>query len=520
MATADRGRSVGLHGGAVSRIETLNERYAASASLAHDGVEIVAVGDPPGARLNAAVRRLLFAVRDDGPGPWDDLVGSAKALRWRLVTQPQPAALNIGLRDGAAQVSRHARRLRGAFADEALLDELADAAQAVSESDPRLGAILLRSIEEVGPLQCVVVAANRPAKVALEGWLREIAVQVVTFGELGREGPRVDQAYVVGPPRFFGPSLVTAPVTDAVSFLMPAWFGDRSIPRSTLAPYAEGAIRIEARVFTEGDVGEPESAAPEAEADDYFLPQPAWGARPPLDREPTSEEVEAQKVLLSGDLAIWLDDGDRIRALDPDQPAGERVIYSDVKGVRAGTYLLLRNGETERQALYQAALGLLGTRGTAVDETQRAWKERLSQRLVQHGYRSVVRELHERGAKTADRARAWADPNLVRPHSDRDFEILLEWLGISVQPTFGYATMVRRALYQASADVRETLETAVSSADLSALERDGHLSLDVKAEGFRGIIATRVLAVSPFTWIVPRHEARIPFEDRSGQWLE
>ena len=43
----------------MSRIASLNQRYAASASLAQTGVEIVAVGDPAGARLNAAVRRVI-----------------------------------------------------------------------------------------------------------------------------------------------------------------------------------------------------------------------------------------------------------------------------------------------------------------------------------------------------------------------------------------------------------------------------------------------------------------------------
>jgi hypothetical protein len=309
-------------------------------------------------------------------------------------------------------------------------------------------------------------------------------------------------------------------LTDAVSFVIPAWFGDRSIPRSALAPYADGAITIVARVFTEGEVEQPDSDLPESEVEDDFLPQFAWGVRQSAEREPGSEEVEAQKVLLSGNLAIWLDDGDRIRALDPGQPAGERVVYTDVSLVRAGTYLLLRRGETERGVLYQAALGLLGAKGETADATQKAWKAALAQRLIERGYRQVVPELRQRGVKAADRARAWTDSNLVRPHSDHDFETMLEWLSIPIQPTFGHATMVRRALYQASADVREQLEKAVSGVDLAALEQDGYLNLDVEMEGLRGIVATRVLAMSPYTEIVSRHDARVPFEDRSGQWLE
>ena len=106
---------------------------------------------------------------------------------------------------------------------------------------------------------------------------------------------------------FYNSAMVTAPVTDEINFLMPSWFADRSIPQSTIAPYAEHPIVVPARILTEGDVAE---AGPgEAAIEDELLPQPAWGTRQSPDRNPTSDEVEAHKVLLSGNHAIWLDDG-------------------------------------------------------------------------------------------------------------------------------------------------------------------------------------------------------------------
>ena len=504
----------------MSRIASLNRRYAACAELARNGVEIVAVGDPVGARLNAAVRRLMVLVQDDGPELWEDLIGAVKSLRWRLVTQPQPLAFNPALSDAVDQVNRQVRRLRGALQDEGLLDELLAAGEAVGASDPMLGDVLVRSIEEVGASECVVVAASKVAQMALSVWLEDRGVLVLTSGELEREQPTVDQAYVVGPPRFYRSSLVTAPVTSGISFILPAWFGDRSIPRSAIAAYADGAIRIEGKVFTEGDIGEPEAEAASAEVEDEFLPQPIWGVGKPADREPGADEVVARKVLLSGNLAIWLDDGDRIRALDPAQPPGERVVYTEVGAVRPGTFLLLRQGESERGALYRAALGKLASKGPSVEAAQKVWKEKLTLRLQEFSNRRVVSELRARGVKTADRARAWTEPSLVRPNRDEDFEGLLQWLGIPIQPTFGFATMLRRAHHQASADLREQLERAISEGDLSALERDGHWLLESKREGSRGLIATRVLAVSPHKEIVSHHDARVPFEDRSGQWLE
>lgn len=504
----------------MSRIDAINQRYAASAGLARTGVEIVAVGDPAGARLNAAVRRLIVLAKDEGGAYLDDLVGAAKALRWRRITQPQPVEFNPSMLQLSAEVAKQARRLRGAVGYQSLLDELTTAASLVSAADSEVGATLLRSIEEIGADSCVVVAASRPAAAGLESWLREHGVLTLTPGGLERDQPEREQSYVVGPPRFYPSSLVTAPVTSGVSFLMPSWFGDRSVPRSAVAAYAEGAILVGARVFREGDMTEPILGLPdEVEDEKEYLPQPVWVSRRDGRREPTSEEVEARKVLLSGGLAMLLDDGERIRSLDPDQPAGERVTYTDVPAVRAGTYLLVRRGETERDALYAAAIARL-VRGSAVDQAQVNWKYLLAERIQEAGYREVVQQLRAAGVKAADRARAWSSPSLIRPASDQGFERLLQWLGIPVQPTFGYATMLRKSLYQVSAEIGKQLEAAVSAADLSELEMAGHLSLDVTAEGFRGILATRVLAISPFTEIVSRHDARVLFEDGSGQWLE
>lgn len=502
----------------MSRVDAVNQRYSASATLARAGVEIVAIGDPAGARFNVAVRRLMGLVREEGGAYLEDLVGAAKALRWRRITQPQPTAFNPELRHLAMEVIKYAHRLGGALGDQSLLDELAASASVLAESDSEVGSALLRSIQEVGVGACVVVVASRPAARGIQSWLRDHRLPVLTAAELEKEQPEREQAYVVGPPRFYRSSLVTAPVIESVSFLLPAWFGDRAVPRSSIAAYAEGAIRVRARIFVEGETSEPVHDVPGEEDEDQYLPQPAWGNRREGHREPTSDEVEARKLLLSGNLAMWLDDGDRIRSLDPEQPVGERVTYTDVSAVRPGTYLLLRQGETERSALYQAAIARLPS-NDAVNRSQVAWKHLLAERIHEVGYRAVVRQLRAAGLKAADRARAWTDPYLVRPASDQDFEGLLQWLGTPIQPAFGHATMLRKTLYVVSAEIGKQLEAAVAASELSELDVTGHLSLDIKTEGFRGIVATRVLAVSPFTEIVPRHDARVPFEDRSGQWL-
>lgn len=504
----------------MTKVRALNQLYAASAAVAREGVEIIAVGDPVGARFNRAVQRLAQAVREDGSDAFDDLTGAAKALRWRAVTQPQPVASNLALIDGAQRVGQQVRRLRGSVADEQLLDELEAAALSMAASDPVLGQVLLQSLGEVGPAECVVVAASVAARNAVEAWLGNLGTVVLTAGDLERQRPRGTQLYVIGPAVFFKPSLVTAPVIGTISFLTPAWFADRSIPSSPFALHAEGAIRVRARVFEEGDTSQESTETIDPETAEEFQPQVKWGRRKSPDREPGPDEVEAHKVVLNGGLAMWLDDGDRIRALEPAQPVGERVLYTDVQLVRAGTYLLLRVGENERGVLYDEALRLLGERSATIAATQHAWKARLTERLMVMGNNEVVRQLRGLGVKAASQARAWRDPSLIRPNRDQDCESLFTWLDVPIEPTLANATSLRRALYQASAGIREELETTVSGADLSRLERDGSLSIGARAGGFREIVATRVIAISPLSEIVARYEARVPFEDSSAQWLE
>lgn len=484
------------------------------------GVSIWAVGDPAGAQLNAVIRRTLVALGDERSQVWNDVLHAANALRWRRVTQPQPRQFQTQ-QPLIDDIVRQATRLRSLVNDGALLDLIADAAVAVGETDSPAGALLLESIQEVGVDGCVVVASKGASRAGLASWLDEFGATVLVPSELDAVGPTVEVSYVVAPPSFMPSSVVTAPVTSEVTFLMPAWFGNRSLPSSTFRDHAEGQIVIKSTVHSIGDTTEPDNAvAKDEEVADVYFPQPVWGTRSSGEREPASDEVEAWKVLLAGGLGLWLDDGDRIRSLDPKQPEGARVGYEAVKGIVPGTHLALRQGETERGAMYDQAIIALGARASGILATQARWKARLDERLQLIGSRRAVTELKELGVRSSGQVRAWADPRLICPQRDADFALLLDWLGEPSQPTYGNAITLRRAVYKASADLRKELETAVGRADLRVLERDGILHLDLPREGFRGMIVAQVLAKAPFTEIVSRHHVRVPFEDGSAQWLE
>jgi hypothetical protein len=511
----------------MNTIDTLVKRYAAAESLSLNGAEIVAVADPTGARLNAALRRVMLAARED-PSLWEDIIQPAKFLRWRLATSLRTdTALDI-----AAEIERQERRLQFALTDASLPRELASAARAAAEGQSPLANALLDMISQAGPERCLLVAASRPSQAVLSSSWGTVGVRVLTAAELAREERCIDHAYAVGPPRFFGASLVTAPAALSVSFLIPSWIHDRTLPSSALTAYADsGAMFIKSHTRTVGveepvsGVESPEDSAPleqTCEIPDDLLPQPIWEEPAVPHHSPGNDEVLARKVLLAGGQAIWLDDndGERIRALDPAAPSGERVQYAKLATVLPGAYLLLREGASGHGAMQSIASRLLGKDAAGIDATQQAWKNKLDRRITASGVAKVEHDLRRFGVQSVGRASAWTESSLILPKNDEDFRALLNWLGIPAEPTVSNAKRLRRAHHQAGSDVREALEQAVEETDLTGLERDGRIALRARAQGFRDMVAVRVLAISPNAQVIPHHQARVLFDDRSARWLE
>jgi len=505
----------------MNKIQLANARYDAIGHLMVDGAVLEVAVDPLGRTYSDLVWDLYrLAKREEGES-FADLLSAARFLRWRLMTYPQPIEMNAPIRDGSAAVISEIVRLRGSLAsdEELLLNSLESAVHAVAHSDPSVGIMLLDTLKRSADEgDTVVVAINAAAALSIETWLAGRGLSVHVPGDLPRERKIWNTEIAVGPPRIFQSGLLTAPSAPLVKFVVPDWFRDQTLPRSTIAKYADGPIVIRAIESKKRPKDEESDVTTESEND--LLPQPIWDMGKSLEREPEKDEVVVRLVLLSGELAIFLDDGERIRCLDPTQPKGERVIFTDVSAVGIGTYLLLREGQTERGILYEEALRLMGRKGPDVEASQLRWKSLLQERLLRSGSSHVEDELQNLGVRTLDRVRAWTETTLVRPQIVRDFEILLAWLGVPVESTLALANELRRNRSRASADIRERLEDAVDESDLTHMEVTGHLKMDLGIDGVRGMIATKVLAISPNTEIISRAEARIPFLSSRSKWLE
>jgi hypothetical protein len=505
----------------MNKIQFANARYEAINRLVAVGAVLEVVVDPLGSTFSNLVWDLYRLTKREEGETLENLLSAARFLRWRLMTHPQPIDLNGPIREVSNALVSEIVRIRGSLATdgEVLLNSLENSVKAVATSDPPIGSVILdmltRSADE---REIVVVAVNAAAARGIEMWLGDRSVSVRNQGDLSRERKIWNTEIAVGPPKIFQSGLLTAPSAPSVTFVFPEWFRDGTVPRSPLAEYADDPIVI--RAIQSKERSEEEEPDATARFESALSPQPIWGSGNSLEREPEKDELVVRLVLLSGELAIFLDDGDRIRCLDPNQPKGERVNFTDVSAVGIGTYLLLREGQTERRFLYEEALKLMGSKGPDVEASQYRWKSLLHERLIHSGSSHVENELQILGVRTIDRVRAWTETTLVRPQNLRDFEILLNWLEVPVESTLTLANELRRKRSRASADIRERLEDAVDESDLTQMEVTGYLKMDLGIDGVRGMIAARVLAISPNSDIISRAEARIPFPSSRSKWLE
>jgi hypothetical protein len=509
----------------MSRISNLNQRYAAIASILKNDVELISVQDPVGARFNNEVVKLLRKIKLEGPGIWDDLASSAQRLRFLLVSEPGPFELNPRLPEALEKMHYQAHLLTGATNDAGLIDALLRSADDLITEVSPTGNELVRSVVESGVENSLVVVVNSRAREALKPWLDEVGIKSFTLGELKQMHVFQDITYFVGPPILFSAHSVTAPFTNEISFVFPSWFRHRRIPQSALAPFSEGAIQLQGKLY---EIGAPTETvgilstteSPDDVEDDFEL-KPNWGTESLISREPREDEVEARKVLLSGGYGIWLDeDGDRIRALDATKPAGFRVRFVDITEVQQGTYLLLREGASEKDTLQELAFKRLGKLAQPVKDAQSDWKNALQISINTLGTNRIERELKSRGLSAFKQIRSWAMPNTIRPQKDKDFEVLLVWLQKDFSFHLEHANRLRQEVLRASHDLRERLESAADDSDMAMLELNGHMAFDLNEPGYHGMFAARVLAIAPFKSIVSRAEIRLPFKEDAALWLE
>lgn len=507
----------------MTKLAYIEDRYAAARTIVErsDAIEVFAVADPNGALLDRTVRELGREVRDGDVAQLVELLAVARRLRWRISVEPFPPRFAADRTELVEALVRRADRCKPLVGGETrwILDDLIRSANEMrSNATPPQGEFLVQSLADTAGTR-IIIASGQRATAGFRSWMADLGVAVPVASDRERALLEVfDRAFLIGAPALFGPPAFAAPQARRLAYVVPSWVQDRSLPFSAISAHAEGGIRPRVRLRRVGQ----EAFIPERlrEVENQLIPEVVWRAAKP--QMPAGEdEVHARRILLCGGLSIMLDlEGEQIRVLDPERPAGDRITMEEVSTVGPGTYLVLREGQTESGALYALTLARLGNGAEPVEKAQAKWKHALRQRLQEQGPAEVMRRLRDQGVRAASQAPAWTADTLARPRRDEDFAILLRWLGLPYEPHLHHANALRLARAQATNEVREALEASLGRADLDELKRAGVLRMDLAIEGFASIIATRILAISPYLDVVTRALLRIPKEDASARWLE
>jgi sarcosine oxidase gamma subunit len=502
-------------------IRQVADVYAAAESVATEpgALELVVVADDAGARVDAAVRALTRGTADDDLDLWADFLRMGTALRWRLMTEPFPESCCPGRAELLLAMHGRAQDLT-LMTDAAtgrLVNELATAAAATIET-ASIAQVLRETLSELDPADSILVVEGGRACAAARTWMVEqgLGHEVMTSRDHLRS-PVVQKAVCVGAPNVFPVGLVTAPHARELTFVLPSWRSNRGVPSSHFSDFAEGVRQPRPKTFKVGEQAIVDTGPNE---DDDVRPEVFWTPRQDGATQ-GPDMVLANKVLLAGSLATYLDrDGELIRTLDPDQPAGERVELRPVERVAPGTYLVLRQGETESEALLKRAKELLGDAAVGVSHSQERWKQELQTRIEPMSRNEVANQLRALGVVAFNQAPTWVRSTVVRPRRQADFLLLLKWLGLDPGVYAVNARRLIRARSLAVAEVRSALEDAVAETDISNLQRDGYVRIDSHNTGFAGMVAARVLSISPYEEQVHHTQIRAILEDGTGKWLE
>ncbi|MDB4872919.1 MAG: hypothetical protein JWL97_3923 [Gemmatimonadales bacterium] len=510
----------------MSLITEADAFYRASALI---DPERYVIADRNASSFSRALTKLSRDLSEDvSDPPWDQLIATARAARWRGATEPVPFHSKFsGAALPFAALLKLAIPLAGTLEPyrRELLDELLRTATAYLESgNEQYSDEVLGCLHDGDPDRtCLIVVGRRPAA-SVEGWLSELGETCpVLVPRAFMGGHRVwDLAIIAGAGAWLPPQLLTTPRADQMTLVHQDWIRDSQRFNGVFGEFATVSIRATIR-----EPGRP-TPAPEVKAETEeaaeLLLKPDWSAVTASipQAAPDDDLVEARLAVLSGGYGVLLPiGGDRIRGLDPSAPVGERVLHLKISSIVPGAMLLLRQGGTETSLMRALAVRELGQSLPRIQQLQDDWKSRLNQAISESSKAAVERVLRAQGAQTVNLA-YWPSDECLRPQRDSDFEVLLGYLGIKDPgPYLAAGNELWRAHSKAGHVLARALEHQVERVDLTPLAIQGlqELHPDGAPDGAT-MTAFRVVGINDATFEVARHTTRRPFRTKGAVWLE
>jgi hypothetical protein len=256
--------------------------------------------------------------------------------------------------------------------------------------------------------------------------------------------------------------------------------------------------------------------------EDHLTEFPIYWARESAYAVKTQEgqELCRQFALANGkQVFIQIDGGDldfvNVVAVNSDNQLTQSELAPRAVGV--GNFVVLREGQSDSEALLFQAASNLGDKYAEIENNQQVWKSTLQTAIDKNSLSKISRDLVDRGLKSENRIKDWTNPSLRRPLRDEDFKILLKYLGLNVPSFYESATLLRRTILKAAMEFRHQLEKAINDIPVKNLIAEGTVVIKAPVSGIANLFVSRIIGVSPFEVYVDRQKIRIPFEGGNHQ---
>jgi hypothetical protein len=204
-----------------------------------------------------------------------------------------------------------------------------------------------------------------------------------------------------------------------------------------------------------------------------------------------------------------------IEILNPEAPYKNRVQRVSISEIDSNSIILTRKSETASAAIFELADEIMGDSFQVHRENQFLWKNQLQKVITNKSSENVKNELKIRGIKNPY-INSWKKISTIRPKSDFNFNLLLQYLGFKeqeIKKIFVSAKIVNMAHIKAGKEFMRRLKVAFEDVLPEDVYADGIIDKYIETKnGVATLSAMLCLEKSEIIQKVPERTIRKPIK--------
>ena len=493
----------------------INKIYEASKNLhsLQDSFKLVRYidGDLSSYTKNA----LQLSIKKSGnliPTKLDEVLGFHSSLRSQIILDPFSRQRHLELYKEVSKIDL--RDLVGPV-DLSLLQTMAKQAEILLHREQVPGLDFLSNIIKQFDEELLITFRRESTIAAAKTFFSKVETNNLLFDSLHqRHEEFVENNLIFGPIHWFQESIISNPRGSHLLAIMPAhlkfnqpdmtsypdWF---NFGKSPLFRDLDSSLLVLNNGQTE-DLNDIE----------YSIPI-RWITENSSSEKVNENQKLCRQLALANGKQVFIDidsDQDFVHSIEILNTGFVNKIEINPRDLKIGDYIILREGQSDMEALYMKARELIGPKIGQIEQHQHEWKSALKNLILREDLRSLNRALKDRGMKSVNRLSDWTNPSLRRPLRDDDFTIILDYLGLDVNKYLTSASVLKRAILQVAVNFRLQLIDAIKKLDGSSLKHSGTYVISSPVDGIADLFISKIIGVSPQNIYVDSQRVRVPFD--------